>query len=281
MQHFRRLAATIVVGSLAGMGFGAVMWAPALAQALPPLSDAAIDPVASSTTQRGVPAEATAENAVIARTRAIASAQRIAYERMATELGLPRGLSDSQIDSMVSSIIVEEERSSRTGYSGRFTVNFNPNRLPGANRGMAGSAGGAAPPLRPGDAAAPPVMPRQAPAGFIQAEVRYGGLREWLEVRRRLASNPEIASVDVEAIAVDGARLRLGLRHDPQTAAQALSSSGLAMAPGLSPQPASSPAPGRLAPPVPWGAPAPATTVPSAPAEAGMGPWQLGLTGGL
>jgi hypothetical protein len=278
MQHFRRLAATIVVGSLVGLGSGAGMMAPAMAQALPPLGDAMVpDPASSSYTQRGVPAEATAANAVIARTRAIASAQRIAYERMATELGLPKGLSDSQIDGMVSSIIVEEERTSRTGYNGRLTVNFSPDRLPGASRGVAGAAPG----LRPGDAAAPPVMPRQPATGFIQAEVRYSGLREWLEVRRRLAASPEITSFDVEAIAVDGARLRLGLRQDPQAAAQALPASGLSMAPGLAPRAAPAPVPGRLAPPVPWGAPAPAAPVSAVPSENGPGPWQLGLTGGV
>ena len=52
-----------------------------------------------------------------AREQAYASAQRIAYERMAGELGLPTGLSASQIDRLVSSVVVEQERSTLTGFS--------------------------------------------------------------------------------------------------------------------------------------------------------------------
>ncbi|MCQ4160915.1 hypothetical protein NON00_13350, partial [Roseomonas sp. GC11] len=205
---------------------------------------------ADAYTQRGVPAEATAENAVVARTRALAAAQRLAYDRMADALGLPKGLSDSQIDSMVSSIIVEEERSSRTGYSGRLTVNFNPSRAGGPGRAVAGMGAGmgggaasaapgafAGPPLGsglpPGDAAAP-VMPSilTTPANsYIEAEARFSGLREWLDLRRRLKGSPEVASVDIVSLAVDGARLRLGLRRGAGEAVAGLQAAGLALVP--------------------------------------------------
>ncbi|ONG53350.1 hypothetical protein BKE38_12410 [Pseudoroseomonas deserti] len=244
---------------------------------------------ADAYTQRGVTAEATAENAVIARTRALAQAQRTAYERMAESLGLPRGLSDSQIDSMVSSIIVEEERSTRTGYSGRLTVNFNPNRAGGPGRAsahaggsgsasgggsgsLASSGGGAA-----GDAAPPLVPPALSlpAAGYIEAQTRFSGLREWLDLRQRLAANPEIASVDILAIAVDGARIRLGLRHTPELAMQALPAAGITLQPPVPTAAAPGGMPG-LAPPVRYGA-QPA----AAPAGAGQatGPWQIGLAG--
>jgi len=274
MQHFRRLAATIVVGGLIGLGA-----ADAAAQALPAAQAEGGEISANPYSRHGVPAEATAENAVVARTRAIASAQRLAYERMAGDLDLPKGLSDSQIDQMVSSIIVEEERTSRTTYSGRLTVNFNPGRVARATgRGAVATAGGAT--ASPGDVA-PPVMPSAAPAGYVEASAHYAGLREWLELRRRLYANPEIASVDVLAIAVDGARLRLGLRHGPEMAAQTLPAGGLSVyvpAPSAGPVPAA--APGRLPPPVPYGAAA-STAAPASGAAAGpgAGPWQIGLAG--
>ncbi|WP_419900507.1 hypothetical protein [Roseomonas sp. USHLN139] len=245
-------------------------------------------------TQRGVPAEATAENAVIARTKALAQAQRTAYERMAESLGLPRGLSDSQIDSMVSSIIVEEERSTRTGYSGRLTVNFNPGRAGGPGRataqaggyggGSGGGSGSLASPGATGDAAPPIVPPALSlpAAGYIEAQTRFAGLRDWLDLRRRLLANPEIASVDILAIAVDGARLRLGLRHTPELAMQALPAAGLTLQP---PAPTAAPgaAPGMtpgLAPPVRYGAqPAAAPAAASQGAGQGAAPWQLGLAG--
>lgn len=304
MQHFRRFAATVVVGGLIGVavgsaGFGAGQGA--RAQALPPaMAATAAEPAANPYVQRGVPAEATAENAVIARTRALAAAQRAAYERMAGELGLPRGLSDSQIDSLVSSIIVEEERTTRTGYSGRLTVNFNQSRVAaraggGAGGALAGGpASGALPPGAGAGDAAPPVMPTAPAAGFILAEARFTGLREWLELRRRLLTSPEIASMDIQAIAVDGARLRLGLRHAPQQAMQALPATGLALVPptaqAASPHaaqaanPFAAPvAPGALAPPVRAGAAPAAAPAATAPlpngAGASSGPWQIGLAG--
>ena len=43
---------------------------------------------------------------------------------LAAEMGLPTGLSASQIDRLVSSVVVEQERSTLTGFSGRVTVNF-------------------------------------------------------------------------------------------------------------------------------------------------------------
>ncbi|MFZ6763277.1 hypothetical protein [Pseudoroseomonas sp. WGS1072] len=283
MQHFRRLAATIVLGTLIGAGIGA---APAGAQLPNPPSPLPADTAAAGAapmadpmaayTQRGVPAEATAENAVVARTRAIASAQRLAYERMASELGLPRGVSDSQIESMVSSIVVEQERTTRTGYTGRLTVNFNPNRAGGPGRSLAsGGTAGAAP-----SDAAPPVMPHSGPAAsHIEARARFLGLSEWLELRRRLAASPEIASVQIQAIAVDGARLRIGLRQGAEQAQQALNATGLALVPPAVTVPAR-PA-GMLAPPVPIGGAAlPVPAAPGATAGGAAGMWHIGLAGG-
>ncbi|MDQ1078352.1 hypothetical protein [Pseudoroseomonas cervicalis] len=280
MQHFRRLAATIVVAGLTCLAPAAGPFGAATAQAQPSGEAASGD----AYTQRGVPAEATAENAVIARTRALAAAQRTAYDRMADALGLPKGLSDSQIDQMVSSIIVEEERSSRTGYSGRLTVNFNPNRVGGPGRAVAGGGSGssvlsgAAPAT--GDAA-PPVTPSilSAPANaYLETQARFGSLREWLELRRRLRASPEIASVDVVAIAVDGAQLRLGLRRGPGEAAQALQAGGIALLPPAAAQPGTPPG-GGIAPPVRWGGNALRGAPAAQPASAGGGAWQVGLAG--
>ncbi|WP_237217748.1 hypothetical protein, partial [Falsiroseomonas oryziterrae] len=89
--------------------------------------------------QRDVPAEATAENAVVARERALAAGQRLAYERMAAQLGLPTGLSDRQIEAQVASLVIESERVTPRGYAARITVNF---RAPGAARAPAAAGEG-------------------------------------------------------------------------------------------------------------------------------------------
>ena len=272
MQHFRRLAATAVITGLLGL----------------PLAAGAQD---SGFTQRGVTVETTAENAVVARTQALATAQRQAYAKMASELGFSRSASDSQIEGMVDSIIVEQERATRTGYSGRLTVNFNPRRVAsfaGISAGSAGSAqasssgGGSA--SGSGSDAAPPVVPPGLAArnglantnmafnpasAFIETVAQFGGMAEWLDLRRRLLGNPEIVSVDIVSIAVDGARLRLGLRSAPAVAAQALASQGVTLQQTGGVAPAS--AINGLAPPVRAGV--------ATPVAAPNSPWLLGIAG--
>ncbi len=166
--------------------------------------------------QRGVPAEATAENGVVARDRALASARRIAWGRVAGD-NAARGLSDSQIEALVESIVIEEERTGPTRYAGVVTVNF---RRSGSQAVLSG--------VDPETALAPRNM---ATVATVEAIARYGGMAEWLEIRRRLAAAPEVARIDVVAISVDRARLRIALRAAPPAAAEALAESGILLAP--------------------------------------------------
>lgn len=173
--------------------------------------------------QRGIPAEASAENGVIARDRALASARRIAWERLAGAAGGgARSLSDSALEGMVESIVIEQERTAPTRYTGRVTVNFSRSRVQAA-LGTADPGGGPA-----GGATASLNTPAVA---SVVAVARYGGMSEWLELRRRLATAPQIARVDVVAIATDRARLRLSLRAPAPAAAEQLAQSGIILAP--------------------------------------------------
>jgi hypothetical protein len=198
----------------------AVAPAPALAQATPE---------SNPLVQRGVPAEATAENAVIARDRALAAGQRLAYERMASQLGLSRGLSDSQIEAMVQSLVIESERITPRGYSARITVNFNPGRVPGGRAAAGLGADPAAPAPPPG---APAGTPARGPAvATLEAVARYRSFPEWVEINRRLGASPAVARVEVVTVSGEGARLRLGLRSQPPEAANELAGSGLLLGP--------------------------------------------------
>lgn len=189
-------------------------------------------PAAISFTQRGVPAEATAENGVVARERALANGRRAAWERIASAAGVTRSLSDAQIESMVSSIIIEEERTSPTRYTGRITVNFNPSRArsytggSGVAEGGGGSGGGS---TSGEGTAGRPQGPLPA-ASTVEMVALYGSLNEWLELRRRLAG--AAARLDIVAISTDRARLRVGLRSPPGVAAQELAVQGITMTPG-------------------------------------------------
>jgi hypothetical protein len=215
--------------------------------------------------QRGVVAEATAANAVLAKERAIANAQRAAYQRYAAATGANPNASPSQIESMVTSMVVEQERSTLNGYSGRYTIRFRGagTSSSGAVASSGGGNSGALPPL--GGPSAPAAAPASLPPGtppilplssYLEAGTNFRSFDEWLTLRRRLLAQPSVGSVDILAISTEGARLRIGLRSPPEAAAGALAAGGIALVPSQ--------------PPLPNGLPNPAT---------GPG-WRVGLAGG-
>jgi len=215
MDHIGRGVATAVL--LAGLAVPVLVPGLAHAQALPPLVAAPAEAPAGYS-QTGVTAEATAANGVQARENGRAAAARTAYARLANEMGLPPA-SDAQIQQMIDSIVVEQERTTRTTYTGRLTVNFNPGRVQAfAGRGPAADPNG--------------TQAAQQAATYLEASTRYGGMPEWLELRRRLLTSPLVTQVDVLMISTDRARLRLGLRAPAAQVAQALAPAGVTLAPG-------------------------------------------------
>ncbi|MCW8084101.1 hypothetical protein [Sabulicella glaciei] len=161
--------------------------------------------------QRGVPAEATADNAVQARDRAFASARRIAWQRLQAATGASGSPSDSQLESMVSAIVVEEERTTPTRYVGRLTVQF-ASGTAGLSRPSGGGGG---------------VSVSMAPVANIEAAASFGSLGEWLELRRRLLAAEPVAGVEVMSIAINSARLRLSLRAQPGDAQGGIFAAGV------------------------------------------------------
>ncbi|MDB5412455.1 MAG: hypothetical protein JWR10_790 [Rubritepida sp.] len=169
--------------------------------------------------QRGVPAEATADNAVTARDRAHASARRLAFQRLAETLGVTANPSDAQLENMVAALIVEEERTTPTRYSGRLTVQFSPGQVASVTgRSLPGGASGGA-----GMALNIPM----AAQSFMEASSQFNSFQEWLELRRRLRASGTVASMDIIAISPDSARFRLGLRSQATEAAASLMATGL------------------------------------------------------
>ncbi|MBW6396361.1 hypothetical protein KPL78_00810 [Roseomonas sp. HJA6] len=218
-----------------GKNHAAALFATAMLMLAPMAAPRAQDaPAPISFTQTGVTAEATAENGVIARERALANGRRAAWQRIAEAAGSTRSLSDSQIEAMTTSIIIEEERTSPTRYTGRITVNFNPSRARGylgtAAAESGGDSGGGS--GTPSDATADTRRPPSAgpAATTVEAIALYGSLNEWLELRRRLRD--ATARLDIVAISTDRARLRLGLRTAPGAAAEEMARQGVTFAPG-------------------------------------------------
>ncbi|NKE46876.1 hypothetical protein HB662_19000 [Roseomonas frigidaquae] len=184
--------------------------------------------------QRGVPAEATAETAVLAREQALNSGQRLAYERMAASLGLSASASTQQIESMVRSLVIESERITARTYTARITVNFNPQRVAAAG-GRLPASPDAAPAATDGTQSASPSPPMASGPAVttVEALASYRSFAEWVEITRRLETAPPVARVQVVSVAGDQARLRLGLRSQAPEAALALASVGLALAPSM------------------------------------------------
>jgi hypothetical protein len=225
------------VGLCTGLALALLASGPAVAQVLPPAEPAAApatEPPPAATlnfTQRGIPAEASAENGVLAKERALAAGRRAAWDRLVSEAGTTSpGLSDSQIEDMVSSIVIEQERTSPTRYSGRITVNFSPSRV----RSVLGSR---VPGLAP-VTAAPAAPAAGGPASnWVDAVATYRTMGEWLELLRRLKGAGQVASVDIRAIAVDAARLRLGLRGPADAVIGDLAGLGVQLAPAAGVRP--------------------------------------------
>jgi hypothetical protein len=170
--------------------------------------------------QRGVPAEATAENAVVARDRALAAGQRLAYERMAEAMGLPRNIPDREIEAMVASLVIESERVTARGYSARITVNFRP---PGA-------------PTGPRPTAALPPLPNAPAIASIEAMAEFRSLGEYAELQRRLAASLAVARAELISISPERARWRLALRVQPEQAGAEFEAAGLALGAGGDPR---------------------------------------------
>ena len=178
--------------------------------------------------QTGIPVEATAADAVQARDLALAAGRRAALNRLAAAVGTtPPSVSDRQIDAMVASIQIEEERVTSTRYIGRITVVFNNAARSLLGGGVTGGGGGMA---GGGSAPANPLAGLPA-SNFVDADTSFGSMAQWLDLRRRLLSAGPVASVSILAIATDGARLRLGLRAPAPEATDALASAGVVLQP--------------------------------------------------
>jgi hypothetical protein len=174
--------------------------------------------------QTGITVEASAEDGVRARDVALNQGRRAAWNRMLEQAGI-RGvptLSDAQIDGLVQSIVVEQERPAPTRYNGQITVNFSPRSVQRVLGDRAPVIAGSGP---DGQAPAPPV------AIHAEAMASFGSLREWQDIRRRLRLSPGVAGIELRGVAIDGARLRLTLRRPASEVMNGLNGIGALLMP--------------------------------------------------
>jgi hypothetical protein len=183
-------------------------------------------------TQRGVVAEATAENGVVAQERAFAAGRRSAWDRIQGVVNPPRRPTDRELDRMVRSIVIEQETTGPQRYSGRLTIQFDA----AAVQSFVEGAEVRAATLPSGTASESPMSmtPATPVLASLEATARYGSLNEWLEIRRRLMAAG--AKLDVMAITTDRAHLNLGLRIPVGMAPETFGQHGLQLTPGTGTQ---------------------------------------------
>ncbi len=121
----------------------ALVFAPVFALVCAVLAPAASAQTRDAIFAISVVADSTAANSAQARTAALASANQIGFERLTRRLtaaadfariGVP-ALTPQQLENMVSSVDVEEERRSGTRYMARVTLRFDPTQVRAALRG--------------------------------------------------------------------------------------------------------------------------------------------------
>jgi hypothetical protein len=179
-------------------------------------------------TQRGVSAQATAENGVVAQERAFAAGRRAAWDRIQGMVNAPRRPTDAELDRMVRSIVIEQETTGPQRYAGRLTIQFDAEAV--QSFAESGEVRTATRPSRTASEAQGNVTPPTPVLTSLEAVARYGSLNEWLEIRRRLIAAG--AKLDVTAITTDRAHLNLGLRVPVGLAPETFGQHGLQLAPG-------------------------------------------------
>lgn len=179
-------------------------------------------------TQRGVPAEATAENGVLAQERAFTAGRRAAWDRIQGMVNSTRRPTDAELDRMVRSIVIEDEVTGPQRYSGRLTIQFDADAVLSFAEG--GEVRAATLPSGTAPEAPVHVTPPTPVLATLDAVARYVSLNEWLEIRRRATAAG--VKLDVVGITTDRARVRLGLRVPVGLAPETLGQHGLRLAPG-------------------------------------------------
>jgi hypothetical protein len=183
-------------------------------------------------TQRGVVAEATAENGVVAQERAFAAGRRSAWDRIQGMVNAPRRPTDAELDRMVGSIVIEQETTGPQRYSGRLTIQFDADAVQSFAEGAEVRA--ATLPSGIASEASAHVTPPTPVLASLEATARYGSFNEWLEIRRRVVAAG--AKLDVMAITTDRAHLSLGLRVPVGIAPETFGQHGLQLTPGTGTQ---------------------------------------------
>ena len=221
LARLRHIAAATIVGALV---LGAALVAGGPARAANPYE------------VTGVPVDVTAADAATARDQAIVQGQRKAFGMLMEQLvGADKAAtiqtpSDAALANMVQDFEVESERLSSVRYIGVMTFRFDAdsvNALIGrpSDNGVDVSGGAGAVGATPGT---PEVVPT-GPTQMLSVSVPIASLRDWVEVRRRLAGIPVVQRAEVRTLARTEGELNLVFVGDPTQLAQALAQRQLSL----------------------------------------------------
>jgi hypothetical protein len=164
---------------------------------------------------RGVAAEAAAETATAARERAIAGGLRTAWASLLareapSDQARLGAIGQGELERLVESYEIEDERVGATRYAATLTVIFRPEPV----RALLAS------------------RPAAGPTGRVEVSAPLSGIGDWVEIRRRLAGAPQVGGYEVLALSRQEARLALSVPGGQAGAAAALAGAGLSLREG-------------------------------------------------
>jgi len=173
---------------------------------------------------RGVAVDVTAADAATARDQAIVEGQRAAFAMLMEQLlGAEEAASiptpdDAQLSSMVQDFEVESERLSSVRYIGVMTFRFDTASVDAAMGRPTDATGGVVTDAVP-----------SGPVRTMSVVVPIASLRDWVEVRRRLAGISLVQRAEVRALARTEGALNLSYYGDETGLRQALAQRRLSL----------------------------------------------------
>jgi hypothetical protein len=182
---------------------------------------------------RDVAVDASAENALAARDKAIAQGYARAFEALAARLTAGSTATPhpdlSQLDSLVRDFEVQSERGSATRWIGVLTVRFRPDRTQAyLARSGARIAAGALD--TPGEAPAlAGVEPWTGPAQRFGLVLPIGSLADWISARDALQRTPGTKKVELTGLARNQARIAIDYAGDVERLRTALQQTGFTL----------------------------------------------------
>jgi Uncharacterized protein conserved in bacteria (DUF2066) len=183
---------------------------------------------------RDVAVDATAENGMAARDKAIAQGYARAFDKLVERVAADPAAAPKpglqQLDSLVRDFEVQNERGSATRWIGVLTVRFRPDRTQAylSRSGVKFAAGAIEPPAG-SEAALPGFEPWTGPTQRFGLVLPISSLGDWVAARDALQRTPGAKKVELTGLARNEARVAVDYAGDVERLKLALQTTGFTL----------------------------------------------------